>query len=199
MMAGMTLRKPRLPKRPWVTTFAPVVFVAATVVTQWRSVHFDAGTYGADLAQSNIFISWLSGDPVDLAATAMENDAKIEFSQTWEGFFCGISSAELESWRWQQVLSELRWPRFYKSLEASKGESYYQAADGYLLDADLYENRLALPLWMPALLFAALAGRGWYRYRPFRRPGRCPCCGYDLTGNVSGVCPECGHEVAAAA
>ena len=23
--------------------------------------------------------------------------------------------------------------------------------------------------------------------------GRCRCCGYDLTGNLSGVCPECGE------
>jgi hypothetical protein len=29
-----------------------------------------------------------------------------------------------------------------------------------------------------------------------RRPGRCPRCKYDLTGNVSGVCPECGTQVA---
>jgi hypothetical protein len=31
-------------------------------------------------------------------------------------------------------------------------------------------------------------------------PNRCRACGYDLTGNVSGVCPECGtaidHEAA---
>lgn len=25
-----------------------------------------------------------------------------------------------------------------------------------------------------------------------RAPEQCPACGYDLTGNVSGVCPECG-------
>jgi hypothetical protein len=25
-----------------------------------------------------------------------------------------------------------------------------------------------------------------------RHRGLCECCGYDLTGNVSGVCPECG-------
>jgi hypothetical protein len=25
-----------------------------------------------------------------------------------------------------------------------------------------------------------------------RQRGQCPACGYDLTGNVSGVCPECG-------
>jgi hypothetical protein len=24
--------------------------------------------------------------------------------------------------------------------------------------------------------------------------GRCPTCGYDLTGNVSGRCPECGRR-----
>ena len=26
-----------------------------------------------------------------------------------------------------------------------------------------------------------------------RRKGLCLSCGYDLTGNVSGVCPECGE------
>ena len=38
----------------------------------------------------------------------------------------------------------------------------------------------------------------WSRTRPrnlcVRRQlnGQCATCGYDLTGNVSGVCPECG-------
>lgn len=27
------------------------------------------------------------------------------------------------------------------------------------------------------------------------RLGNCAACGYDLTGNVSGVCPECGRTV----
>jgi len=31
--------------------------------------------------------------------------------------------------------------------------------------------------------------------KPTPRPGVCARCGYDLTGNVSGVCPECGHGV----
>ena len=26
-------------------------------------------------------------------------------------------------------------------------------------------------------------------------PGRCGQCGYDLTGNVSGICPECGWRI----
>ena len=29
----------------------------------------------------------------------------------------------------------------------------------------------------------------------WRKHGRCPACGYSLTGNVSGVCPECGTRV----
>jgi hypothetical protein len=29
--------------------------------------------------------------------------------------------------------------------------------------------------------------------RPTPRPGHCQTCSYDLTGNTSGVCPECGE------
>ncbi|HEX4793147.1 MAG TPA: hypothetical protein VH370_05115 [Humisphaera sp.] len=29
----------------------------------------------------------------------------------------------------------------------------------------------------------------------WRANGRCISCGYDLTGNVSGVCPECANKV----
>ena len=32
------------------------------------------------------------------------------------------------------------------------------------------------------------------RYRR-RKKGLCVSCGYDLTGNVSGVCPECGTDI----
>ena len=46
----------------------------------------------------------------------------------------------------------------------------------------------------PAFTFA----RGLIRRRRRRRDrrGLCLKCGYDLTGNVSGVCPECGTLVA---
>jgi hypothetical protein len=51
-----------------------------------------------------------------------------------------------------------------------------------------------VPLWMPALMLAALSVALWRRDRPIPS-GRCSCCGYDLTGNVSGRCPECGSAV----
>ncbi len=31
----------------------------------------------------------------------------------------------------------------------------------------------------------------WAKERQKALAGRCPQCGYDLTGNVSGICPEC--------
>lgn len=40
----------------------------------------------------------------------------------------------------------------------------------------------------PLLILARLIFSGW----PTRGPGLCVSCGYDLTGNTSGVCPECG-------
>jgi hypothetical protein len=33
------------------------------------------------------------------------------------------------------------------------------------------------------------------RYTMQRSPNRCNKCGYNLTGNVSGICPECGEKI----
>jgi hypothetical protein len=67
-----------------------------------------------------------------------------------------------------------------------------------IIDArDLF---LVVPDWfilaLLAILPAAWLIRGAWRLRPWRwehKPeGRCRACGYDLTGNQSGTCPECG-------
>jgi hypothetical protein len=52
-----------------------------------------------------------------------------------------------------------------------------------------------VPIWVPFLAFAGPTVYLWSRDRR-PAPGHCPNCGYDLTGNVSGVCPECGQKVA---
>ena len=49
-----------------------------------------------------------------------------------------------------------------------------------------------IPLWLP-LLLVALPTIGLFILDQRRhRPGHCPSCGYNLTGNTSGKCPGCG-------
>jgi hypothetical protein len=67
-------------------------------------------------------------------------------------------------------------------------------------DADhaVHEVVLTFPAWC-IVLFAALLPWTWRerrrRHLAARRlaRGQCPSCSYDLTGNTSGVCPECGN------
>jgi hypothetical protein len=53
-----------------------------------------------------------------------------------------------------------------------------------------------VPLWPWPWLCLAGAVLTFARGRPGDTP-HCPRCDYDLTGNVSGVCPECGESIAA--
>ena len=62
-------------------------------------------------------------------------------------------------------------------------------------------HRLRMPYWLLAVATAGppaayLAALAWQRRRSERRRlhALCTACGYDLTGNVSGVCPECGER-----
>jgi len=60
-------------------------------------------------------------------------------------------------------------------------------------------DTVSMPLWIPLVLFAAYPTIAFVRgpVRRWRRRGKglCVTCGYDLTGNVSGICPECGTKV----
>ena len=59
--------------------------------------------------------------------------------------------------------------------------------------------RLYLYLWMPFVVFSIYPVitfmRGPLRRHRRRRKGLCGACGYDLTGNVTGVCSECGQSI----
>jgi hypothetical protein len=55
------------------------------------------------------------------------------------------------------------------------------------------EKRACIPLWIPLVFTAATVLYARPRGNP---PGHCRGCGYNLTGNVSGRCPECGTTTA---
>ncbi len=52
---------------------------------------------------------------------------------------------------------------------------------------------LVVPLWIPTLIIGIPSFLLWRRNRNLGE-GYCDC-GYNLTGNVSGVCPECGKKL----
>lgn len=56
-----------------------------------------------------------------------------------------------------------------------------------------WDSMLAIVTWWCTLIALAV---GLYFRENVPPEGHCEHCGYDLTGNVSGVCPECGREIA---
>lgn len=76
-------------------------------------------------------------------------------------------------------------------------------SETYSARGTLFSGRVALvgaPIWfaaLVALLYPILVIlRGPLRRMRRRKRGRCEQCNYNLTGNTSGMCPECGKAVA---
>lgn len=54
-----------------------------------------------------------------------------------------------------------------------------------------------ITLILVPLVTGYASGRVFLRWtRPPKKTGHCGNCGYNLQGNVSGVCPECGARLA---
>jgi hypothetical protein len=63
---------------------------------------------------------------------------------------------------------------------------------------NLRSSRLVVPLLLPTGLLVPLAAMFVRRFARCRRPlsaSMCPMCSYNLTGNRSGTCPECGMPI----
>lgn len=65
---------------------------------------------------------------------------------------------------------------------------------GYVWWPVFTEQTALIPLWIAFVLFFVPSLLAWRRSRK-PPPSFCQKCGYNLTGNVSGVCPECGTEI----
>jgi len=63
----------------------------------------------------------------------------------------------------------------------------------------VHYNRTPLTIYIPTwLICAIISGIYWiwkFSTRLPKKPGLCLYCSYDLTGNASGVCPECGSPM----
>lgn len=102
---------------------------------------------------------------------------------------------------WPLVVLPLALGAWVAAAEAWKEHSAYiehvQAGiprTSFFLDVGIPLIGVALPLIMAACaaVYLTLQARLW---RQSFIPGICPVCNYDLTGNVSGTCPECGTPI----
>ena len=61
----------------------------------------------------------------------------------------------------------------------------------------IYSGMFSLMFALPVVLIVGIPFfLRRHRRRKLRFPsGHCQTCGYDLTGNVSGICPECGKAI----
>jgi hypothetical protein len=83
----------------------------------------------------------------------------------------------------------LRRPSYWSSMFRPDIESSVH------LKAPVLSRMLYVPLWLPLIVLAIPTAILWWLDRRRRLPGHCRRCGYNLTGNVSGRCPECGTRL----
>ncbi len=89
--------------------------------------------------------------------------------------------------------------RTYKGHDYFLGDFSVHKYVKSLSASDVLNRSVYVPLWFPLTLLASYPTiafiRGPLRRWRRRRKGLCLKCGYDLMGNVSGVCSECGTEI----
>ncbi len=84
------------------------------------------------------------------------------------------------------------------ALGKSTNSISYSAPTGLTGSLRVNARYIGLPIWLFAVPFGIVAARrlaNGYRHRKEMIARACGDCGYNLTGNTSGICPECGAKV----
>jgi hypothetical protein len=113
-----------------------------------------------------------------------------------------ISTAEPpESW-WLDGVRDRDWRGIRCRTGTAREVRHGPRGDGPREQRDYRYASVLCPYWYPLPFFGVYPSAAllWWVAFPFRRwlrsaRGLCPVCRYDLTGNVSGICPECGRNV----
>lgn len=91
------------------------------------------------------------------------------------------------------ILSMAIWP-FVKRRDLSRCSTPFYVTT---IASGLVLGVIGLPVTiiLYALLLVLSATLWWFLPVVYETPGLCRRCGYDLTGNISGKCPECGSAI----
>ena len=136
-----------------------------------------------------ILVAWVSSVPLlGTKTTVFEGN----YARNWIAVDRGLMIYEfgarprpgrLKVYCWDEGPERRQWPIWVRyGLIAPTVERFPTPAIYHLI----------LPLWLPFLLVITPTAYLWNRDRRRISPGHCPSCNYNLTGNTSGICPECG-------
>jgi hypothetical protein len=149
------------------------VFGAVTIAICWFASLFFEFSCGWSDAEPGDHYAWLK-------------NGSLEFASVYSR--CGGGGSHTRGHFWKNTLIMWNWPP--ESLGFVLPSSIRDPLAPALRDRKL--ESYVLPLWIPLLACATPAGLLWLRDSRRIAPGCCTRCGYDLTGNLSGRCPECG-------
>jgi hypothetical protein len=158
-------------------------------------IHFrDDGTW------SSMFYSMLTSPPVPPPSIEIWRKNIDPLRKLWVGSFTPFTVGPM---LWLALWLATLWPtRFQRDfahpllLVAWLCFLAWLLAPNYAISVrGIFSNDMlfwgTVMLFLSAIVFTILHWQA-----PRRDPGLCANCNYDLTGNVSGVCPECGAPIA---
>ncbi len=120
-----------------------------------------------------------------------------EYVNVWHDRFDAMSLGDYEIMSRDGFLIIEYWPipRFYSKGPHDHYWNLFIMQFARVHYGSSHRNVIGIRHWFLAIVFGVLPGVWFIKWRKRRRlakVGKCPACGYDLTGNESGVCPECG-------
>lgn len=177
--------------RPWVSKSVAVFWVAALLVAIGATVisHLQGFRWSYGSGDRTRLGLELEGGFLVVCRWEVEGDVGLggyllEYDHRWQ---------EWSKRRWSNRFSHRPWWTVRRS-SWKYGRSTSAAAGGTGRFAQASCSAIEIPLWLPLALATActlyvLVRHARRRSRPW---GQCPHCGFDLTANISGICPECG-------
>lgn len=192
MSKSATFRFPRRSRLArWQTVLTGCVGLVIAIAwiytrTTGKPIHLPLGrsfaiTFARDLVLCRSIVDWKSEEETSrgysIVTTSVPPPPHVDW---WSSF--GVPQA----------------PTFYSLDGTSRINRWSVSADGLTLSLGYLESTLVMPLRNILIILAALLIALIGIPRRFTRPGHCRTCGYDLTGNQSGRCPECGTPLGSA-
>jgi hypothetical protein len=109
--------------------------------------------------------------------------------------YVSMGCAKIETAEWRALIANNRWIKGVWTLKRVCAVWFPSSSSSF--DQSMSRRRVTydLPIWILLSVVAIPTLFSFWRARKRKKPGLCQVCLYDLTGNVSGICPECGTPI----